>query len=308
MAESARRAFVVEQEVTLMSIARSRPISWMTLLRLGRVSNLPTVWTNVLAATVLAGGSWQDPRIGAVALAMSLFYLGGMYLNDYFDRSVDAHERPERPIVAGEIGAEAVAAGGFAMLAAGAALLALGGLPSAALGIALALVIVGYDVFHKGNPLAPVAMGLCRALVYCGAAAAMTGTVAGAVALSALALLAYVAGLTYAARQESLDRVGNLWPLLVLSAPLPLALPGLQRGPVEFAVVLSLVGVASFAIYLLARRPMPGAVSRAVGLLIAAISLVDAALLAGIGATVPAVLATAGFAATLLLHRYVAGT
>ena len=29
------------------------------LAYLGRVSNLPTVWTNVLAGVVLAGGEWQ---------------------------------------------------------------------------------------------------------------------------------------------------------------------------------------------------------------------------------------------------------
>ena len=43
---------------------------------------------------------------GLVLLAMSLFYVGGMYLNDYFDRAIDARERPERPIPAGDISAE----------------------------------------------------------------------------------------------------------------------------------------------------------------------------------------------------------
>ena len=96
----------------------------MTLLRLGRVSNLPTVWTNVLAATVLAGGAWQNARTGLVLVAMSLFYVGGMYLNDYFDRAIDARERPGRPIPAGDIAANAVAAAGFGMLCAGVVLLA----------------------------------------------------------------------------------------------------------------------------------------------------------------------------------------
>ena len=54
--------------------------------------------------------------------------------------------------------------------------------------------------------------------------------------------------------------------------------------------------------------PMPGAVPRAVGALIAGISLVDAAFLAGIGAIMPACVAVAGFAATLFLQRYIAGT
>ena len=51
------------------------------LLRLGRVSNLPTVWTNLLAAVVLAGGAVSDGRILPLLAAMSLFYIGGMYLN-----------------------------------------------------------------------------------------------------------------------------------------------------------------------------------------------------------------------------------
>ena len=61
-----------------------------TLLRLGRVSNLPTVWTNVIAATAIAGVDPLSGRSGsvllAVLLAMTLFYVGGMFLNDAFDR------------------------------------------------------------------------------------------------------------------------------------------------------------------------------------------------------------------------------
>src|SRR5688500_14958634 len=78
-----------------MTAASQSVVSPKTLLRLGRVSNLPTVWTNVLAATVLAGGAPQSTRTAVVLIAMSLFYVGGMYLNDYFDREIDARERPE---------------------------------------------------------------------------------------------------------------------------------------------------------------------------------------------------------------------
>jgi 4-hydroxybenzoate polyprenyltransferase len=53
---------------------------------------------------------------------------------------------------------------------------------------------------------------------------------------------------------------------------------------------------------------MPGAVPRAVGLLIAGISLVDAAFLASLGAIIPAFVAVAGFVATLWLQRHIAGT
>ena len=291
-----------------MAVASQQAISPRTLLRLGRVSNLPTVWTNVLAATILAGGAWENARTALVLVAMSLFYVGGMYLNDYFDRAIDARERPDRPIPAGEISANAVATAGFAMLGAGVVLLSATGIAAAAMGLILAALIVAYNLFHKGVTLSPVTMGLCRAFVYFGAAAAVSGAVSWPVVLAGFALTAYVAGLTYAARQENLDRVGNLWPLVLLAVPMVLALPTLREGAGAIVIYVALIGWTTYAVYLLAKRPMPGAVPRAVGALIAGISLVDATFLAGTGAIVPACLAIGGFAATLLLQRYIAGT
>jgi 4-hydroxybenzoate polyprenyltransferase len=279
-----------------------------TLLKLGRVSNLPTVWTNVLTGTVLAAGAGAPWRMGLVILAMSLFYVGGMYLNDYYDRFVDARERPQRPIPGGEISESLVRAFGLAMLGIGVAAMAATGTAAAVLGAGLALAIVGYDIFHKGNPVAPVVMGLCRALVYFGAAAAASGGVPTEVMIAAVALLAYVAGLTYAARQESFDRVDNLWPVGVLAIPMLVALPAVGNGIVAAGIYAALAGCAAYGIYLLAARPMPGAVPRAVGVLIAGISLLDAALLAAAGAIEPALAAMFGFPATLMLQKYIPGT
>ena len=291
-----------------MAIAARRDLSLSTLLTLGRVSNLPTVWTNVVAGTVLAGGAWQSGRVVVVLLAASLFYLGGMYLNDYFDRAIDARERPGRPIPAGDVSAGVVAAIGSGLLAAGVAVLLPTGFAATVIGLALVVLIVAYDRFHKGNPVSPIVMGACRMLVYLAAAAAVTGDVPGSVVGAGLALLAYVAGLTYAARQESLDRVGNLWPLLVLSVPMFLAMPALAGELWAVSIYLLLIGWTAFAVYQLARRPAPGAVPRAVGALIAGISLVDAALMASVGAVVPALIAVAGFGATIVLQKFIAGT
>jgi 4-hydroxybenzoate polyprenyltransferase len=291
-----------------MQLASTDAVPPATLLKLGRVSNLPTVWSNVLAGTALAAGVIQDWRTCIVMLAMSLLYVGGMYLNDYFDRAIDARERPQRPIPSGEISAAAVCAAGFGLLGLGIVLMMATGAAAGFAGLLLALAIVVYDRFHKGNPVAPVIMGLCRALVYCGAAAAAVGDVPVTVAISGLAMLAYVAGLTYAARQENFDRVGNLWPLLVLIVPLLLALPALREGAASVFIYVALVGCEAYAIYLLAARPMPGAVPRAVGIMIAGISLVDAALLASGGAVGTALIAMIGFPVTLLLQRFVPGT
>jgi 4-hydroxybenzoate polyprenyltransferase len=281
--------------------------SWNTLLRLGRVSNLPTVWTNTLAGTLLAGGDWQNARTFIAVVAMSLFYEGGMFLNDYFDREIDARERPERPIPSFEIAPRTVAAIGFALLAVGSASLAIVGIEALGLGLVLAALIVTYDMRHKGNAFAPVLMGGCRALVYAIAAVAAVRTLSATVILAATALLAYVAGLSYAAWQERLDSPANLWPLALLAVPLVVLVPSLQAGLIAVATYLALVAAIAYAVYLLKTRPS-GGIPRAVGLLIAGISLLDAVFIAGAGATAAALLAGAGFLATLLLQRFISGT
>ena len=92
---------------------------WQTALRLGRVSNLPTVWTNALAGGVLGATAargtdpwWAALSILLAALALSLFYVGGMWLNDAFDAEIDAEERAERPIPSGAIERQTVFLGG----------------------------------------------------------------------------------------------------------------------------------------------------------------------------------------------------
>jgi hypothetical protein len=291
-----------------MAIITHPSVSPATHLKLGRVSNLPTVWTNVLAGTILGGGDAGGARTVLVALAMSLFYIGGMYLNDYCDRHIDARERPEGPIPRGEISQTTVAVIGFALLFAGIALMINFGVTAAVSSMALAAAIVAYDWFHKRNPAAPLVMGLCRGLVYCVAGAAAIGDFSGMPGIAAVALVAYTAGLTYAARQESLGSVGKLWPLLLLATPALVTWPAAQHGIVGMAVYLGVIANAGVALYLLARRPVAKTEPYAVGLLIAGVSLVDASFLASVGAITASVAAAGGFAATLVLQRYVAGT
>src|SRR5881227_3801015 len=100
-----------------MNVVAVRAPSAQTLLRLGRVSNLLTVWTNVIAAATISNAAADIADVALVGLAMTAFYVGGMYLNDFFDREIDARERPGRPIHAGYIGAATVSVIGFALLA-----------------------------------------------------------------------------------------------------------------------------------------------------------------------------------------------
>ena len=290
-------------------------MSWSVYLRLGRVSNLPTVWTNVLAGVALTG-VWVAPApLAFLALALSLFYIGGMYLNDAFDREIDARERPERPIPSGRVQATTVFATGYGLLAAGLAALAVeiawtrqgGYSPTIVAGICLAGVIIFYDARHKANPWSPLLMGLCRVLVYVTAAFAVAGHLGAAVAIGAVVLLSYLIGLTYAAKQESLAEVRNLWPLLFLAAPFVYGIPALTGGGAGAALYLGFLAWVGYAVWLLVRPGRPN-FPRAVVSFIAGISLLDGLLMARAGRPDAAAWGVAGFGLTLLLQRYVRGT
>jgi 4-hydroxybenzoate polyprenyltransferase len=292
-----------------MSVAAAPMPSLSTLLRLGRISNVPTVWTNVLAGSIIAGGAGRSDRVALIAMAMTAFYVGGMYLNDYFDRTIDARDRPGRPIDAGEIRANSVMLIGFGLLAVGIVLMIAFGLGAVLCGLLLAGVIVLYDVWHKANMLSPVVMGLCRALVYIGTGVAIAGGISNATIIGAAALACHVAGITYAAKQESLNRVGNLWPLVLLAVPLIAALPVLFDGWTTIAAFALLLAADATAIRLLVKRPSPGAVPLAVSGLIAAICLVDALAIAAAGGGIVIVAICAlGYPLTRLFQKSIPGT
>lgn len=289
---------------------------WKVYLRLGRVSNLPTVWTNVAAGAWLTGAPPSPALWVLVAAAMSLFYTGGMFLNDAFDREIDARQRPDRPIAAGLVSAGHVFGVGFGLLAAGeilvggaAAQASAGSAPLVA-GAALAGAIVLYDAWHKQNPMSPVVMGLCRALVYVTAAlvARRSLPLVPAVVPGAAVAWCYLTGLTYGAKQEALDRLGRLWPLAFLSVPFVFGAPLLASWGLMTVVYMALLAVVAHALRLLRGRA-PDRFPRAVMVLIAGISLLDALLVGTAGGSTAAVLVTAaGFPATLSMQRWVRGT
>ena len=283
-------------------------------LLLGRVSNLPTVWTNTLAGATLASAAVAPGRVILLAAAFSLLYTGGMYLNDAFDREVDARERPERPIPSGRVRAGSVFAIGFGLLGMGILTVAAaalgfpgGGLGAVASGALLAGVITAYDAWHKANPLSPVVMGLCRVLVYLTAALAVASAIGPAVWGGAVVLLSYLIGLTYVAKQENLTEVRHLWPLAFLGAPFLYAWRSLLDAGAGAILYLAFLGWVAFAVSLLV-RPRRRDIRRAVVSLIAGISLLDALLIAGAGEPARALWAVAGFALTLAFQRWVPGT
>jgi 4-hydroxybenzoate polyprenyltransferase len=279
-------------------------------LRLGRVSNQPTVWTNVLAGIVLAGGG-TAAAVGGLIAGMALMYTAGMFLNDAFDADFDRMHRPERPIPSGEASPTEVFASGFAFMMLGlAAIVAVavragGGIAAFGSGVALAGVIIVYDRWHKENTFGPLLMGLCRMLAYVTAALAVTGSLNRAVSGAAVVALCYLIGLTYAAKQETLGRMRNLWPLGFLAVPFVYMLPAALRDPASAITFIALLLWVLYALLLL-RRGGP-AIGKAVGYLIAGICLLDAVFVAE-PAPLLAALAAAAFLLTLCLHRVVPGT
>lgn len=190
-----------------------------TLLVLGRISNLPTVWSNCLAAWLLNGGG-SCPAFLLLCCGATLLYIGGMFLNDAFDVAFDREFRQERPIPSGHIAACDVWWFGGLLVFFGWLLLFLLGNPVALLALLLVAVIVLYDAVHKRTEVAPFLMALCRFLLYVVAAAATFQNVSDPVIWHGLALAAYILGLSFLARTESAQRRASSWPLLLLIAPL----------------------------------------------------------------------------------------
>jgi 4-hydroxybenzoate polyprenyltransferase len=181
------------------------------------------VWSNCLAGWWL-GGAGTPYRLPWLLLGATSLYTGGMFLNDAFDTEFDRLHRPERPIPAGAISLKAVWLWSALWLLTGLLCLLALGTQTGVLGILLLLCILIYDTIHKKTSLAPIIMGVCRLLLYLVAASAAQNGVTSIALWSGLALAAYIVGLSYLARRESFPAALQYWPILLLAAPVPVAL------------------------------------------------------------------------------------
>jgi 4-hydroxybenzoate polyprenyltransferase len=232
----------------------SRPPRWRVYLLLARVSNLPTVWTNVLAGLTVSQVPFSWTALAGLSTAVSLMYCGGMFLNDAFDSVVDSRLRPERPIPSGGVSRGEAFTIGFGLIGSGEVAIAIVGKMAALLwGVLLGAAIVYYDARHKGNSLGPLVMGSCRGLVYCVAAAAVSGVVTSTVVWTALVMAGYVIALTWVAKRAG-PRAGWLVPVLLAGVSLvDAAVIGLF-GPAW----LSWMAVSGFVLTLICQRFVPG--------------------------------------------------
>lgn len=283
------------------------PRSVRTLLVLGRVSNLPTVWSNCLAGWILAGAG-SAGRFGLLCLGATLLYVAGMYFNDAFDATFDRQHRPERPIPSGAISATAVWQWALVFLFGGLACLIPLGKTPAVLAVLLAATILLYDAVHKIFALSPVVMAGCRLLLVLLAASVGTNGVTGLVIWTAVVLAAYVIGLSFIAQKESTHIALRLWPVLFLLTPMLLAWI-INKEPFHtIGLLLAVVLIAwllrslYFAFWAAHRN-----VGRCVSSLLAGIVLVDL-LAVGPGAWWSVVIFAALFLLALVFQQFVPAT
>jgi 4-hydroxybenzoate polyprenyltransferase len=138
-----------------------------TYLELVRLPNLFTAGGDIVAGylVVSRGVGVSAWHLALLILASVCLYAGGVVLNDYFDRDVDAVERPERPIPSGRIQAGDALKLGLGLLALGCILTVGVGLLSLAVAVLLSGCILLYDSRGKRiEYVGSVNMGACRFL------------------------------------------------------------------------------------------------------------------------------------------------
>ena len=266
------------------------PADVAELVRLPAVLSVPG---DVLVGAAVSGQGRDVRRTAGLVAASSCLYLAGMALNDYADREIDAVERPARPIPSGRV-SPGFALGLAGALTVGAAALSVAADGPRALAVTapLAAAVWGYDLALKSQSIASASMSACRGLdVMMGAGA--HGAVAAVPAASVVA--AHIAVVTEVSRREVTGGDADV-PKKALAATVGVAAAGAllsRRAPRRGrAAALGLVG-AYAAIVGRAHAdavadPSPARMQRAVGAGILGLILLEAGLLAGSGAIVPA--------------------
>jgi hypothetical protein len=279
---------------------------WMSM---ARGANLPTVWTNVIAAWAINAGTGPSVRwmpewtklsffnpttLLYLLIGSSLIYAGGCFINDACDHAFDQKHRPERPIPRGALSLGQAWVLGLAQLGVGAWAMIVGAGCHWQWTLALLLCILAYDWAHKKSAWSILLMGGCRSLLWITAATAASGmSPAPLLYLWSGAVGLYVVGISWYARNESIQQknphrdswIDRLPILLLFAAPL-LALAYLvlwnNLDPIRtFLVNLAglLAGGVAFYAILEMRKAEEGSIGKGVSLLLAGICTVDATLL-----------------------------
>ena len=308
--------------MTAPALKTSRLRAWLELMR---ISNLPTVWTNVMvgfaidrwpghAGLVERGWPITLWEVPVLCLAMSLLYIGGMAMNDVVDQDIDRLERPGRPIPSGRISPVAARNFVLACFVLAVAITYWVRMSSTILALILIGTIALYNFHHKRHASAVLLMGVCRGLLILMAPSrseADPNRIWPLLIALPVALTLYTACITFIARGETKDSIGArkwlalLMPIIVFCAPLLVLRPRGVNNTIGFAALALLGWMIVPAVAVLRKKPKP---VKAILAWIAGMCLIDAYWLVMLGQNAYAAVAAGCFVLTVVSHRKILGT
>jgi len=261
------------------------PLSLRAYLELLRPPNLVTAATDVVAGCAVAGFGNAETMPWLV-LASVCLYGGGVVLNDFFDRDLDARERPERPIPSRRISPAAAASIGFLVSAIGVVSAFVANPIAGGLAGTIAVSTYVYDIWGKRSGIiGPLNMGLCRGLNLLLGVAVAPAVLETAWPVAFLPFV-YITGVTVLSRGEVIGSARrtvlfSLISLVVVLSGLLFLIP--HPGVLSFAA-WPLAGIFGWrtlpAMWRAYQDPSPGTIRRAVKVGVLSIVILDAALVA----------------------------
>lgn len=282
-----------------------------TWLVLGRISNLTTVWSNALCAWIL-GSTGPIGKFVWITTGLSLFYIGGMCLNDYFDAGFDQKYRPERPIPSGKAKRNAVLTATIMLFFSGAALIIWTNKDSFIYILVLLALIVGYNVIHKRNALIGISlMASCRSAIYLIIGSASTKKIPLSIWFASILMFFYISGITALARNESNTRKAPFIAYIFLIIPIAGTIFAASPYYKKFFLISFFITIIWFVIIFYRARETGTFVSKkTIGPLLAGICLVDLAILSSMhSVNLPTLGLFLGFfILALLAQRFVPAT
>jgi 4-hydroxybenzoate polyprenyltransferase len=198
----------------------------MSVLRafitLGRLSVLPTIWSDCLAGWWL-GGAGNERLLPLVLVGATCLYVGGAFLNDAFDSVFDRQHRRTRPVPAGAVDLGTVWTYGLIWLVSGVAICFTTSLLTGFLGLVLAYWIIFFNAVHRTLTFAPLVLGVSRLLLYLVAASVAADGISGWAIWCGIAQALYVGGIGFPLRRENPAHPVRRWPIVLMAAPMMLA-------------------------------------------------------------------------------------
>ena len=182
----------------------------ITFLKIGRISNLPTVFSNVALAFFLSGNT-SFISLSSFFLLSSFFYIGGIYFSDWRDSDFDLKHSKENHFSSFGISEKNLLSLSLLFLSLGFLIY----LPfSTKIGIFFALLllssILAYGFWHK-KKFGFLLLGFCRSFLYLWVFFSHQNSFSLENLFPAMTLFSYAALLTFYARDEHFFSQKKKW-------------------------------------------------------------------------------------------------